>query len=219
MAAGTSGVDVTTLRRLLDGDYATVRDTVREALADPRMAPVYDLPMGEYRQRVLEQARTMAQLGETGRAYPPEYGGEGAVGDSIAGFETLAFGDLSLVVKIGVQFGLWGGAILHLGTQRHHDAYLADTATLDLAGCFAMTEEGHGSNVQELRTTATYDRDTDELVINTPERSATKEWIGNAARHGRIAAVFCQLVVDDGHEDPGRGVHCVVVPIRDDKGR
>ena len=41
-------------------------------------------------------------------------------------FETLAFGDLSLLVKVGVQFGLFGGAILHLGTERHHERYLAD---------------------------------------------------------------------------------------------
>ncbi|MEA2293918.1 MAG: acyl-CoA oxidase [Solirubrobacteraceae bacterium] len=219
MAVEAAAADVAVLRRLLDGEHAATRDRVRETLAQPEFAPVVAVPMGEYRERILELTTQLARQGATSLAYPPEYGGEDDVGASIAGFETFAFGDLSLVVKIGVQFGLWGGAVLHLGTKRHHDAYLADTARLDLPGCFAMTEMGHGSNVQELRTTATYDRETDELVINTPEQSATKEWIGNAACHGRIAAVFCQLVVDDGHEDPGRGVHCVVVPIRDDKGR
>ena len=74
-------------------------------------------------------------------------------------FETLAMGDLSLLVKCGVQFGLFGGAILHLGTERHHERYLRDVASLELPGCFAMTETGHGSNVQALRTTATYDAD------------------------------------------------------------
>ena len=66
-------------------------------------------------------------------------------------FETLAMGDLSLLVKCGVQFGLFGGAILHLGTERHHERYLRDVAALELPGCFAMTETGHGSNVQALR--------------------------------------------------------------------
>ena len=28
----------------------------------------------------------------------------------VAAFETLALGDLSLLIKFGVQFGLWGGA-------------------------------------------------------------------------------------------------------------
>jgi hypothetical protein len=35
---------------------------------------------------------------------------------SILVFETLAYGDLSLLVKYGVQFGLFGGSILQLGT-------------------------------------------------------------------------------------------------------
>ena len=69
------------------------------------------------------------------------------------------FGDLSLLVKFGVQFGLWGGAIHQLGTRAHHERYLKAIATLELPGCFAMTEAGHGSNVQHLETTATYDPD------------------------------------------------------------
>jgi acyl-CoA oxidase len=220
MAVDTVAVDVAGLRALLDGEHAAVRDLVREALARPEFAPVYDLPMGEYRRRIFDLVRELADEGATARAYPREFGGEGDVGGSIAGFETFAYGDLSLVVKIGVQFGLWGGAVLHLGTRRHHERYLAATARLTVPGCFAMTELGHGSNVQALRTTATYDRETDELVVHTPDRSATKEWIGNAACHGRVAAVFCQLHVgdEDGDEGESRGVHCVVVPIRGEDG-
>ena len=56
--------------------------------------------------------------------YPVEYGGRGDLGGYISGFETMGFGDLSLLVKCGVQFGLWGGAVQHLGTERHHEAYL-----------------------------------------------------------------------------------------------
>jgi acyl-CoA oxidase len=209
-------IDVAALRRQLDGEHAAVRDRVREALSLPEFAPVYDLPMDEYREHVLKLARLMAEAGDTGLAYPEKYGGEGAVGASIAGFETSAFGDLSLVVKAGVQWGLFGGAILHLGTERHHERYLADIASLKLPGCFAMTETGHGSNVQMVRTTATYDPDADEFVVNTPDESARKDYIGNAACHGRLAAVFAQLIV--GREE-SRGVHCLLVPIRTDKGK
>src|SRR3954464_15473075 len=146
--------------------------------------------------------------------YPVEYGGQDAVARSIASFETLAFGDLSLLVKCGVQFGLFGGAVLHLGTKRHHERYLHRIAKLDLPGCFAMTETGHGSNVQALRTTATYEPETQEFVVHTPDDDARKDYIGNAARDGRIAAVFAQLVV--GGES--QGVHALLVPIRDDEG-
>ncbi len=150
--------------------------------------------------------------GETARGFPEEFGGRGEVGGSIAGFETLAFGDLSLLVKCGVQFGLFGGAVLHLGTRKHHEAYLGDITSLRLPGCFAMTETGHGSNVQQLATTATYDAATGEFVIPTPDDAARKDYIGNAARDGRMAAVFAQLIV--GGE--ARGVHALLVPLRDD---
>jgi acyl-CoA oxidase len=133
----------------------------------------------------------------------------------VAGFETLGIGDLSLLVKCGVQFGLFGGAVLHLGTERHHKAYLRGVISAELPGCFAMTETGHGSDVQRLGTTATYDPDTDEFVVNTPDDASRKDYIGNAAMHGRVAAVFAQLIV--GGE--GHGVHCLVVPLRDDSGR
>jgi acyl-CoA oxidase len=210
----TAAVDVAALRQQLDGPNAEVRDRVREALGRPEFAPVIDMPDAEYREHVMGLVKLMADEGVTGLAYPEQYGGEGAVGASIAGFETLAMGDLSLVVKVGVQFGLFGGAVLHLGTEKHHAKYLKAIADVELPGCFAMSESGHGSNVQEARTTATYDPDTREFVVHSPDVSARKDYIGNAAVHGRMAAVFCQLVV--GGEK--RGVHCVLVPIRDEEG-
>jgi acyl-CoA oxidase len=78
-----------------------------------------------------------------------------------------------------------------------------------------MTEAGHGSDVQHLQTTATYDPDADEFVIDTPCDDARKEYIGNAACHGRAAAVFAQLDV----RGECHGVHAFVVPLRDEAGR
>ena len=154
----------------------------------------------------------MAETGQTGMGFPEEYGGGGDIGASIAAFETLAFGDLSVLVKVGVQFGLFGGAILQLGTKPHHDAYLADLVSGRTMGCFAMTESGHGSNVQALGTVATYDAATQEFVITTPDDASRKDYIGNAAAHAELAAVFAQLEVDGERH----GVHAFVVPIRED---
>jgi acyl-CoA oxidase len=207
-------VDVAALRRLLDGEHAAIRDGTRAWLSRPGSAPRPDLPMEEHRAQVLVWARELAEAGETAIGFPEEFGGRGQVGGSIAAFETLAFGDLSLLVKCGVQFGLFGGAVLHLGTRKHHEAHLSDITSLRLPGCFAMTETGHGSNVQQLATTATYDPSTREFVITTPDDDARKDYIGNAARDGRMAAVFAQLVV--GGES--RGVHALLVPLRDDAG-
>src|SRR5918992_6022537 len=202
------------LRRALDGEHADVRDRVRTWLSLPGNEPVHDLPREQHRERVLAWIRELASQGDTSMGFPEAYGGRGAVAGSIAGFETLAFGDLSLLVKCGVQFGLFGGAVLHLGTERHHESYLRDIVSVDLPGCFAMTETGHGSNVQALGTTATWDPEAGEFVVNTPEPEARKDYIGNAARDGRLAAVFAQLIV--GGEN--RGVHALLVPMRDDNG-
>jgi acyl-CoA oxidase len=150
-------VDVEALRLLLDGKYRDVRDLVRADLAEH--AAVLDeaetMSQTEFRERVKDLVVAMSETGQTGLGFPEEYGGGGDLGASVAAFETLAYGDLSVLVKVGVQFGLFGGAVLMLGTKRHHDAYLADVVGGRLLGCFAMTETGHGSNVQALETTAT----------------------------------------------------------------
>jgi acyl-CoA oxidase len=168
------------------------------------------MPRAEYRRRVIAWARELAEENVSGVGYPAEFGGGGNVGGSVAAFETLAFGDLSLLVKFGVQFGLFGGAVLHLGTEEQHQRYLPDIRTLELPGCFAMTETGHGSDVQSIRTTATYDKRRRQFVVDTPDELAAKDYIGNAARDGRMAVVFAQLIVDG----ESRGVHALLVPIR-----
>ena len=77
-----------------------------------------------------------------------------------------------------------------------------------------MSEAAHGSDVQHLRTIATYDPDIEEFVICTPSDEDHKEYIGNAACHGRMAAVFAQLIV----AGESQGVHALVVPLRDEQG-
>jgi acyl-CoA oxidase len=200
------------MRDYLDGPHKAARDVVRAGLG--AHADLGDLavrlPRDEYRDRILDLLLQSAADGLPARGYPKEYGGAADLGGFIAAFETLAFGDLSLMVKAGVQFGLFAGAILHLGTEKHHERYLADAISGRLLGCFAMTETGHGSNVQALGTTATYDEATGEFVVHTPWAAARKDYIGNAARHGRMAAVFAQLIV--GGES--HGVHCLMVSIR-----
>jgi acyl-CoA oxidase len=202
------------LRRLLDGRYADVRDLVRTNLAEHAsvLEDAETMTREDFRDRVRDLVVLMAGTGQTGMGFPEEYGGGGDLGASIAAFETLAYGDLSLLVKVGVQFGLFGGAILMLGGKRHHDAYLEDLIAGRLLGCFAMTESGHGSNVQALGTVAAYDSETDELVITTPDDASRKDYIGNAAEDAESAVVFAQLEV----EGERHGVHAMVVPLRRD---
>ena len=202
------------VRAVLDGRWAPSRAAIRGLADEPLFRPVYGLDREQYRDHVWHQLHALAGHGHIRVGFPEAHGGQGDVGSWVSLFETLAFVDLSLLVKAGVQWGLFGGAIQHLGTERHHRRYLDDVITLRLPGCFAMTETGHGSDVQALRTTALFDPATDEFVINTPDAEARKDYIGNAARDGRLAVVFAQLVT--GGES--RGVHAFLVPIRTDDG-
>ena len=207
--------DVSRVQAMLDGPYAETKDRVRRLLSDPAFAyPDPSTPNAEYRDTVLRWTRLLAEQGLGSLAYPEYAGGEGDIAKFIAAFETIAEHDLSLVVKFGVQFGLWGGSVNALGSEDQKRELLPRIGTLELPGAFAMTERGHGSNVRDLQTTATFDRETDEWVLQTPTDHDHKEWIGNAAVHGQMATVFAQLMIDG----EGYGVHAFVVPIRTPAG-
>ena len=114
------------LRRLLDGRWAEQRELARKLADRPLFAPRVGLTMDEQRRRCYDQLMALCAEGVTGIGFPAEYGGGGDLGASIVAFEMLAMGELSLMVKAGVQFGLFGGAVLHLGNAGHHRQYLAD---------------------------------------------------------------------------------------------
>ncbi|MFE6610341.1 acyl-CoA dehydrogenase [Amycolatopsis sp. NPDC057786] len=203
-------IDPDALTAVLDGRWAGLRRAVRAQMAAEDFEDPVDIDTEAHRAQVLEGLRLLARTDRPGLGFDPAYGGGGDVGGALTSFEMLGFGDLSLMVKAGVQWGLFGGAVQLLGTERHHERYLRKIKDLELLGCFAMTEHGHGSDVQHLRTTATYDPATREFVVHTPDRGAMKEYIGNAARDGELAVVFAQLIT--GGES--RGVHAFLVPIR-----
>lgn len=206
--------DVKKLGALLDGRYAAARARTRALLQ--RLEPLTEpLPRDAYRALVMTWLNALAKEGLGEKAYPSRDGGDAAaLGEFIAIFETLATFDLSLVVKLGVQFGLFGGSIYFLGSDAQGAELLPRVASLDLPGCFAMSELGHGSNVRELETVARYDHDSRSFDVHTPSDNARKEWIGGAARDARLATVFAQLEVDG----KGRGVHAFLVPLRDERG-
>ncbi|MGV0697134.1 acyl-CoA dehydrogenase family protein [Mycolicibacter sinensis] len=209
----------TALCDTLDGRWRAVKNRVRATLSDEKFRPHYTPNTVIARAKVAEQLRIMAGTGVAADSFRKEHGGTGDVGAAVSMIEMLAMSDLSLMVKAGVQWGLFGGAVENLGTERHHRAYVQKIIDLDLLGCFAMTETGHGSDVQALETTATYDPTTEEFVIDSATDTARKDYIGGAAETATIAAVFAQLrTPGPGGEEQGHGVHCLLVPIRDAEG-
>ncbi len=207
-------IDVAAVTDLLLGTWAATRREARQVIKNPAFHRIDGMPMREHRARVLAQLHLLVEAGGSRRAFPKEYGGLEDNGANIAGFEELVLADPSLQIKSGVQWGLFGSAVHQLGTKKHHDKWLPGIMDLSIPGAFAMTETGHGSDVAAIGTTATYDPETEEFVIHTPFRGAWKDYLGNAARDGKAATVFAQLITGG----VNYGVHCFFVPIRDDDG-
>jgi acyl-CoA oxidase len=205
--------DTERLTSILDGEHARIRNRMRTVLTRKEFAYPDQPDRDGYRELVLAWTRILADEGLGVLSYPEPHG-PGDPASFVVAFTMLGHHDLSLMTKFGVQFGLFGGSIARLGSARHHDEYLPAVGSLALPGCFAMTETGHGSNVRDLETVAVYDPDTDEFVVDTPNDLARKDYIGNAAAHGRLAVVFARLIVGDADN----GVHAVLVPIRDADG-
>jgi acyl-CoA oxidase len=204
-------VDVAQLGRRLLGTWADIRLASREFAKDPALQRVEGLSLDEQRRRVFAQLKLLVENGQVHRAFPASVGGGDDHGGNIAAFEELVTADPSLQIKGGVQWGLFGAAVMHLGTQKHHEKYLPGIMSLEVPGAFAMTETGHGSDVASIATTATYDPETQEFVIDTPFRGAWKDYLGNAANDAMACTLFAQLITNG----VNHGVHCFYVPIRD----
>ncbi|MDR7370420.1 acyl-CoA dehydrogenase [Flavobacterium aquidurense] len=210
----TSNLDIQKITELLDGKEAAIIKKVKSIISRPEFAYETSNDINVYRQTVYNWCKILAEENLGNMAYPKQYGGGENIADYFAIMETLSYHDLSLVIKFGVQFGLWGMSVQSLGTEKHYAKYLKDIGSLKIPGCFAMTETHHGSNVKGLETTATYNHRDQTFTIHTPNKNAQKEYIGNAAVHGQMATVFAKLIIDD-HD---YGVNAFVVPLRDTNG-
>ena len=210
-SASQPAVDVAELGEQLLGKWADARRHSRALAGDPALHKTEGLTHTEHRARVSGQLKYLVDHNAVHRAFPAALNGADDHGGNVAGFEELVTADPSLQIKAGVQWGLFGSAVMHLGTADHHAKWLPGIMSLEIPGCFAMTETGHGSDVASIATTATFDEATDEFVIRTPFRAAWKDYIGNAAIDGLGAVVFAQLVT----QGVNHGVHAFYVDLRD----
>lgn len=64
-------------------------------------------------------------------------------------------------------------------------------------------------------TTATYDAEKEEWLINSPSTLSQKYWITNSAVDAQWCVVFAQTIVNGAQQ----GIHGFLVPIRDAQHR
>jgi len=195
--------DVEKMKHVLDHDNHQMRNEFREFMKQPLFQPRFDLTLEEEREVALQRLQACCD------------GGFISVLDfhrnplKVFAAHELAVIDPAMGTKMTVQFNLFGGTVLKLGTERHHHL-LKGIDSLEEVGCFGLTELGYGNNAVEMETTATYDPKTDEIIVNTPTPLAQKYWITNGACHAKHIVVFAQLYVDGKNE----GIHGVLVNCR-----
>merc|ERR1712214_216711 len=196
------------LTHLLDHDNHEMRQKFREFISEPVMIPRYNISLEEERDLAL---RRLQRICDNNFISVKDFWNNPL--RVFAAHELAAVIDPAMTTKMTVQFNLFGGTVLKLGTERHHKQLLEGIDNLNDIGCFGLTELGYGNNAVEMETTAIYDAKTKEFIVNTPHPLAQKYWITNGAVHAKHVVVMAKLIVDGVNE----GIHAVLVPIRDDK--
>ncbi|MED6138994.1 acyl-coenzyme A oxidase, variant 2 [Stylosanthes scabra] len=109
-----------------------------------------------------------------------------------------------------LHWGMFVPAIKGSGTDEQQQKWLPLAYKMQIIGCYAQTELGHGSNVQGLETTATFDPATNEFVIHSPTLTSSKWWPGGLGKISTHAVVYARLITN-GQE---HGVHGFIVQLR-----
>ncbi|KAL3737952.1 hypothetical protein ACJRO7_019473 [Eucalyptus globulus] len=101
-------------------------------------------------------------------------------------------------------------AIKGQGTEEQQQKWLPLAYKMQIIGCYAQTELGHGSNVQGLETTATFDPQTDEFIVDSPTLTSSKWWPGGLGKVSTHAVAYARLIV----KGQDHGVHGFIVQLR-----
>lgn len=202
--------DVKALQRVFEHDNFESRERLRKLFDEELFVPRHNLSLEEQREIALARLKRIVQS-----RVISIFDFERNPLNILAVHETAGYIDSSSTTKMTVEYNLFGGTVLKLGTERHRHILEGIDNDLAVIGCFALTELGYGNLATEMETTAHWDDKTKEFIINTPSTLAQKIWITNSAVHANYAIVFAHLHIHGNNE----GIHAFLIPIRDKNHR
>ncbi len=185
-------------------DLAMMRQTVRQ-FATTEIAPKAR-QLDEDEEFSPELTKGMGQLGLFGTIVAPEYGGQGMDYLSyVVAVEELARVDGSQAATIAAHNSLGAGPLYYFGNEEQKRQHLPGLCTGEGLWAFGLTEAEAGSDAQSSKTTAAFDTERGEWVIN-----GSKVWITNSAST-LTKGITVQAVT--GRKADGRAeLSCFIVP-------
>lgn len=185
----------------LNEEQNLIRATARE-FAETELAPVAAaLDRGEQQEVFLDNLRKLAQLGFMGLNVKADYGGSeaGVIAFSVALTE-IARACASTAVTVSVN-NMVCEVIQAVGSEAQRLRYIPKICSGEfLAGAFALTETGAGSDPAAMTTLAV--QDGDDWILN-----GNKIFITSAP----YAGVFVVWAVTDRSAAKGKGISCFLV--------
>ncbi|KAG7387244.1 hypothetical protein PHYPSEUDO_014529 [Phytophthora pseudosyringae] len=113
-------------------------------------------------------------------------------------------------VPLDLHRGMFIPTMENQGTDEQRAKWLPLARSYRVIGAYAQTELGHGSNVQGIETVATYDKTSQEFIVDSPTLTSRKWWPGGLGKTATHAIVIARLLLDG----KDRGVQSFVVQIR-----
>jgi alkylation response protein AidB-like acyl-CoA dehydrogenase len=185
----------------LNEEQNLIRETARE-FAEAELAPIAAaLDRGEQEELFLDNLKKLAELGFMGLNVKADYGGSeaGVIAFSVALTE-IARACASTAVTVSVS-NMVCEVIQAVGSEEQRQRYIPRICSGEfLAGAFALTEAGAGSDPAAITTVAV--QDGDDWILN-----GSKIFITSAP----YAGVFIVWAVTDPDLPRGKGISCFLV--------
>ncbi|KAI7254717.1 acyl-CoA oxidase [Hortaea werneckii] len=119
-----------------------------------------------------------------------------------------------------VHYSMFITTIREQGDENQRSHWLPKIEAMEVMGCYAQTELGHGSNVRGIECEARWCPQKREFVLHSPTLTASKWWNGTMGRTANHAIVVAHLLVPKSPHSSDyvdHGPHPFVVQIRDMK--